>query len=121
MASKIAMICPHCHRIVPPRQTCPCRPPRVFKTRSERLKAEPHRAEYDTQAYKRERQATIERQRGRCAGCGAEIFVKKDGVWKAKPGAGTNHTVKLKHQGKSTKDDLTALCRKCHAKADRED
>jgi 5-methylcytosine-specific restriction endonuclease McrA len=115
------MICPHCHCIVPARQTCDCRPARQHPSRATRLEREPHRSEYDTQAYRRARQVVLERQRGLCAGCGTEIAVKKNGKWKTKPGGGTNHVEKLRDEGTSDPGNMTALCRRCHVKADRED
>ena len=69
MTSRLATICPHCHRIVPARTTCPCR----VQTNAERLVAQPYRDAYSDPAYRRNRAKRYEQAGGRCESCGAPL------------------------------------------------
>lgn len=113
MSARIASICPWCRRIVPARQVCECRPKRQHKPEALRRETEPHRAEYQTAEYQRDRQRVLEQQQGRCATCHAVIADKVDGRWVTRPGGGTHHI------GKDYVNRvLVGLCRRCHSRAD---
>ena len=119
--SKIQTFCPHCGSIVPAGRTCPCRkrkrkPTPGDATRGER---EPWRREYRDPQYQRNRQAVIERQRGRCIDCG-EVCASWDGSkWATKPyGGEVDHEVPLCEGGTSSTKTMALRCKRCHGKAE---
>ena len=66
MTSKMATICPHCHTIVPARQSCPgC----GAGSQAARMKAQPWREVYRLPSYKRNRMARYRLVGGLCEVC----------------------------------------------------
>ena len=91
------------------------------KPDSERLAAEPWRADGYGHAYRRNRQAVIERQRGRCAVTGKVVAEKKGGTWRiTEPGAGVHHKVPLSDGGTDDPSNLVLLSASAHAIVDAE-
>ena len=108
--------CDKCNRIHGHGETCPCREKRP-KRPDERRDREPHRRAYNRAEYQRNRQAVITRAKGRCAVCGKQIAVRRDGRWLMR-GGDVHHVKPLCDGGGNGKDNLVPLCRSCHAKAD---
>ena len=112
--SKTNTFCPHCYRVVPAGQTCPCR------NRDARRRAnEPWRASYSDPEYIRNRQVAIARQHGRCKDCG-RIAAEWDGrEWKTRRlGGEVDHEVPLAKGGTNDASNLALRCQHCHRKAD---
>lgn len=88
---------------------------------AERLAAEPWRASGYGSAYRRARQAVMERQRGRCAVTGETVARKVGGTWRiVQPGAGVHHVVALEDGGTEDPSNLVLLSASAHAAADAE-
>ena len=71
--SRMQTFCPHCGRVVPKGQRCPCRPrPKRKPTKGDgtRAEREPWRREYSSGEYQAARQEAIARTKGRCSDCG---------------------------------------------------
>ncbi|WP_225749004.1 HNH endonuclease [Paraeggerthella sp. Marseille-Q4926] len=114
-------------RLVPDGTACrvethsPARPRTGRRPDSERLASEPWRADGYGSAYRRSRQAVIERQRGRCAVTGEQVAVKVDGTWRiSQPGAGVHHRVALCDGGADDQANLVLLSASAHARIDAE-
>ena len=90
--------------------------PRTYRSEAERSAREPWRARGYGRAYRAERQACIERARGRCERCGREVAFKdaRTGRWTVRGGE-THHTVPLAEGGRGR---LALLCVPCHRAAD---
>lgn len=88
---------------------------------SERLAAEPWRAGGYGPSYRRNRQAVIERQHGRCAVTGKVVARKDGGTWRiVEPGAGVHHIVALSEGGTDDPSNLVLLSASAHARIDAE-
>lgn len=86
----------------------------------DRLTHEPWRANGYDHAYRKARQAVIERQQGRCAVTGTQVATKDaKGVWHiTEPGAGVHHKRALSEGGGSGADNLVLLSASAHALID---
>ena len=113
--------CPHCGNAFDGRR-CGCRPrAKRAPTANDasRAEREPWRAAYSTPEYRRARQLSIARQRGKCADCG-KVCAWLDGkTWKtAGMGGEVDHETALCEGGSNDAANLTLRCRSCHAKRD---
>ncbi|MBR0403711.1 MAG: HNH endonuclease [Eggerthellaceae bacterium] len=108
--------CPHCYRVVPAGQSCPCR------NRDALRKArEPWRASYRDPEYLRNRQKVIDRQLGRCKDCGTTCahFDTGTGMWVTAPyGGEVDHERPLCEGGTNDVSNLALRCKRCHGLAD---
>ena len=112
--SRMSRFCPYCNSIVPAGRECPCR------NRGQRRKqGEPWRESYSQRDYERNRQAVIERQRGRCKDCG-RVCAEWDGArWRTQRlGGEVDHEVPLAEGGANEASNLALRCRHCHRRAD---
>ena len=113
--SRTNTFCPYCCKVVPAGKTCPCR-----NRDARRKRLEPWRENYSDQEYVRNRQAAIERQRGRCKDCG-RIAAQWDGSsWKTKGIGEVDHEVPLCQGGTNDVCNLALRCLPCHRRADAE-
>lgn len=88
------------------------------RTHAQRLVNEPWRKDGYGAKYRRNRQAVIERQKGRCADCGKVVATKHNGVWKSTKGGQVHHVKALCDGGSSSADNGVLLCPHCHALRD---
>lgn len=120
--SRMPSFCPHCGRVVPAGARCTCRPrPKRRPTRGDKTRAErePWRSRYSTQEYRRNRQAAIERTKGRCTDC-RTVCAWHDGIkWRtAGMGGEVDHIKALSDGGTDDAGNLALRCRSCHKKRD---
>ena len=86
---------------------------------AERLAGEPWRASGYGAAYRKSRQAVIERQQGKCALTGKVVAEKLGGTWRiVEPGAGVHHRVALCDGGTDDPSNLVLLSARAHALVD---
>ena len=114
--------CPHCGRVVPAGARCSCRPrPKRRPTEGDKTRGErePWRSRSATQEYRRNRQAAIERTRGRCADCGAVCAWHDGAKWRtAGMGCEVDHVRALSEGGTDAAANLELRCKSCHKKRD---
>lgn len=85
---------------------------------SERLDSEPWRRGGYGLAYRKARQLVMERQRGRCAGCGRVVAEKGRDGWRSTLGGQVHHRTPLAEGGTDDPANLVLLCPSCHALED---
>lgn len=106
--------CPHCYRVVPAGQTCPCR-----NRDAERKQLEPWRKNYSNPEYVRNRQVVIARQNGRCIDCGTTCAHFDGAKWVTKPyGGEVDHITPLRAGGTNSPSNMALRCKRCHSVAD---
>lgn len=111
---RLAHICPHCHQIVPARQTCACRPKRE-QSEAVRQARQPWRAAYKHPTWRKVRAARYRLAQGRCEACGVPLEgpLYADGVvWQC------DHVVEARHFANpvdaNTVENTRVLCVPCH-------
>lgn len=106
--SKLYRQCPACHQRVAPGERCRCG-----------YGSAPS-SDYADASYKRNRQAVIDGQLGRCGWCGDLIAVHDGprGQWRMLDGCGVHHKIPLRCGGSSEPSNLVGLCQACHVAAD---
>lgn len=116
--AKMAMLCPWCHHVVPARTTCPCRKVgRDRKAEADRRKREPWRGRYASSKARDAKQVAMERTKGRCSMCGAQVAEQVQGRWMARGGE-VHHVIPLRDGGTDDPSNLTLMCLSCHRTLD---
>lgn len=115
--AKLPSLCPHCRKIVPAGQRCPCRPRSQDRPQAERVQAAPWRKEYSSAEYQRNRQLALDLTDGRCSRTGKIIAIKKNGRWYMQGGS-VNHKVPLSDGGTHALSNLEPLSNEEHVKYD---
>lgn len=119
--AKTRTFCPYCHAIVPAGQRCPCRKAKRKATAGDatRQQREPWRSNYGDAEYQRNRQAAIERSKGRCVDCGETVAVHDGTKWRtAQYGGEVDHIVALEEGGTNDAVNLALRCKSCHGLRD---
>ena len=103
-------------RLEPPyKRSTPRKPPRRYRSESERRRSEPWRRSGYGAEYRARRQAVIEAARGRCQRCGRAVAVRTSDGWRMNGGE-VHHVRPLAEGGHD--GDLVLLCVRCHRAAD---
>lgn len=119
--SRLRFICPHCRRIVPAGERCPCRPkPKRRPTSGDRTRAErePWRKRYGEAEYQRNRQEALDLSKGRCVDCGVQIAMRREGRWMMVGGGEVDHETPLCDGGGHEVRRLRPRCKRCHSKVE---